>query len=163
MITITKEFTFDMAHRLPNHEGKCKNLHGHTYKMHLTFMGDLNKVKGDSSEGMLIDFKDLKAIANEFIDKTMDHYCMVYKDDTALKDFLMRNGFATTIVPFIPTAENMCKWVFEQLEPKYSEIMLKKDWWETGDHIPRLISVKIWETPTSFAEYTSLNLSTFNK
>ena len=55
---ITKEFTFDAAHKLDWHQGKCKNLHGHTYKLQVTVVGELNK------NGIVIDFGDLKNIVN---------------------------------------------------------------------------------------------------
>lgn len=63
---VTKIFTFDSAHYLPEHKGKCKNLHGHTYHLHVTVEGEINK------EGFVIDFGSLKEIMTPVIDR-LDH------------------------------------------------------------------------------------------
>lgn len=64
---ISKEFTFDSCHNLPFHQGKCKNQHGHTYKLIVTIQGELDK------NGLLIDFGDLKSIVNDSIIEVYDH------------------------------------------------------------------------------------------
>lgn len=73
MILATKIFRFEACHHLPNYDGKCKNPHGHSYKLEVTVFGDMNKEKGHPKEGMLIDFKDLKAIVNEKVVDIYDH------------------------------------------------------------------------------------------
>ena len=77
IIKTTKSFTFDAAHFLPNHKGKCANMHGHTYRLDVTVVGNQGKLSlGGSDEGMVIDFADLKAAVKvEVIDK-MDHQVM---------------------------------------------------------------------------------------
>lgn len=82
-ITITKEFSFEAAHKLNWHNGHCANLHGHSYKLFVSAKGELNE------NGLLMDFGDLKTLVNELIIKKYDH------------SFL--NDYFTD-----PTAENMC-------------------------------------------------------
>jgi 6-pyruvoyltetrahydropterin/6-carboxytetrahydropterin synthase len=92
-----KEFTFDAAHRLDNHEGNCKNLHGHTYKLHVGVYGPIINEPGAPDDGMVLDFAELKSIVKtEIIDK-LDHQ------------------FINEILPFRPTAENMAVWMVQVL------------------------------------------------
>ena len=73
MIRITKIFTFETAHVLYNYDGKCKNMHGHSYKLFVTVKGtpinDINNVKN----GMVVDFGDIKKIVKEEIVDVWDH------------------------------------------------------------------------------------------
>lgn len=77
---VFKTFTFDAAHKLPNYEGKCKNLHGHTYKLEVSVMGDINK-----ETGMVIDFVDLSKIVKENIIEKCDHAYLndIFENPTA--------------------------------------------------------------------------------
>jgi len=140
-MTVTKEFTFDMAHRLPNHEGKCKNIHGHTYKLQVTVEGSIKGVRsvGDSDEGMVIDFKQFKEIVNKFINDHLDHYYLSYSGDHAVNKFMREQKFLLTVVDFIPTAENMVNWIEKELGQRFFRIGLS------------VFQIKLWETPTSFA------------
>lgn len=101
---LTKEFTFDSAHKLDWHEGKCKKLHGHTYRLEITIKGEVNK------KGIIIDFADVKEIVNKNVIKILDH--------ENLND-IMKN----------PTAENIVIWIWDKLkcELNLHEIKL----WET--------------------------------
>lgn len=67
MVQITKRFTFEAAHKLPWHGGKCKHLHGHSYKLEVTLEGELNE------NDIVIDFDDLTVIVNEMVVKRFDH------------------------------------------------------------------------------------------
>ena len=71
MFKIAKEFNFDMAHMLDGHDGKCKNLHGHTYKLQVEVAGEL--VADGAKRGMVMDYADLKAIVKTHILDPMDH------------------------------------------------------------------------------------------
>ena len=62
---ITKIFTFDSSHMLDGHDGKCQNLHGHTYKLKITVSDGI--IKGGAKDGMVMDFTDLKAIVKQHI------------------------------------------------------------------------------------------------
>ena len=89
------------------HKGLCKNLHGHTYKMEVKIEGDL--IKYGSSNGMVIDFGDLKEILMQEIDEVYDHSFTIWKEDYFIdmfkswKDF---EGQKINVVDFVPTAEN---------------------------------------------------------
>ncbi len=109
MISVTKIFNFEAAHHLPNHEGKCKNIHGHNYKLEVTFSGD-RKIEGNS-KGMIIDFSDLKKIVDSVIIDRVDH--------KNLNDI-----FAN------PTAENM---VFAFVDWIRNSQLSKLKLWETDD------------------------------
>lgn len=87
---ITKEFTFDAAHFLTNYHGKCENLHGHTYKLHVTVEGDIKE------NGLVIDFIKLKDFVNKKIINKLDH--------SNLNDFFEN-----------PTAELVAKWIWGEL------------------------------------------------
>lgn len=142
---VTKQIEWDMGHRVLNHHSKCRNLHGHRYKAEICLEGDLVSKEGDSSEGMVIDFGDIKSIAMTYIHDVLDHGFMVWKKDKVMLDFFSKNTDQKhIIVPFTPTAENISAWIFEQLEAKYV------DTFKTG---LRLESVKLWETPTSMVIY----------
>lgn len=135
MFTITKEFKWDMAHRLPNHEWKCFNVHWHTYKALITFRGV--KVHEDwAEEWMVKDFWNLKPV-KEWIDENRDHAYVWKKWDEVL-EFLKEKGYKTFEFDVSPTAELMSKYLFETIA---KDIM----WIE---------AVTVYETPTSYATYT---------
>lgn len=123
-VLVSKEFTFDAAHHLHHYEGKCKNLHGHTYKVVFGVSGL------PDSTGMVLDFADLRRIWKERIEIYLDHQ---YLNET---------------LPLMnTTAENIVVWLFEQMDSALSSPAYR-------DHIlgGRTEFVKLYETPTSFAE-----------
>jgi len=91
---VKKEFTFDAAHYLEKYHGKCERLHGHTYRLAVTVKGE------PDSEGMVMDFLELKAIVKEKVLSALDHSCL------------------NDMVPQ-PTTENMVLWIKEKLEPEF--------------------------------------------
>ena len=136
MTTVTKTVRFDAAHILTNHEGLCKNLHGHTYRV------DVSVTAADAGDGrdMVIDFKDLKRIATETICSRFDHafvYNTESKGECEIAAVVERNGMRTVAIPFRSTAENLARHFYEALKPL----------------IPDLSAVKVWETADSCAEY----------
>ena len=142
---IGKVIQWDMGHRVLNHRSVCKGLHGHRYKAEICVKGDLIKEKGVSEEGMVIDFADIKKVALKFIQEELDHAFMVWdKDDELLEFFKNSDGHKPVIVPFTPTAENVAAYIFKELKDKFTDVF------QTG---LRLQSVKLWETPTSYALY----------
>jgi len=130
---IAKVFDWEMGHRLPFHKGKCKNLHGHSYKLRLEVEGDLDE------QGMLIDFYDVKKIVNPIIEN-LDHACMVYKDDKDLIDALVKLNSKFVIVNFHSTAENICKYFVDEIKKLSLPENIKK------------ITARIYETEDSYAE-----------
>lgn len=140
---ITKILERDMGHRVPNHESKCRNLHGHRYKAEITLEGDVIGEKGVSSEGMVIDFSHIKRIAGGFIDEVLDHGYMCQEGDV-VGDVVEAQGWKLQRVPFVPTAENIVAWLFDKLQPTFEDTYGTK---------LQLASIRLYETPTSYVDY----------
>ncbi|KGQ49725.1 6-carboxytetrahydropterin synthase QueD [Gallibacterium anatis] len=139
MLKVAKEFSFDMAHLLDGHDGKCQNLHGHTYKLQVIVSGETED--NGAKKGMVIDFADLKRAVNELIISPMDHafiYDQSSERETKIAQLLQQLNSKTFALPVRSTAENLAQFIFQRLQEN------------VGFH---LHSVRLWETPTSFAEY----------
>lgn len=123
MHRLTVEDHFDSAHFLRNYIGKCANVHGHMWRVQVCIMGDVLQ-----QNGILADFKILKSILHEFLDK-LDHQLI-----NEIKPFDSMN----------PTAENLAKYIYEQLWGDFLKIenIIGIDW------------VKVWETPACCSEYS---------
>ena len=138
----------DTGHRVPNHKSKCRHLHGHRYRWEAELEGDVVTQEGTSDEGMLMDFSDVSAILNQYIHDVVDHAFIVYEGDkdalTALSH--MGDEHRTLVVPFIPTAENLAKWAFEQVESRISS--------SYGNSL-KLHAFHVRETPKSWASWYS--------
>ncbi len=106
--TISKTFRWEMAHRLPFHDGGCRNIHGHSYAMTVELSGEPDK------NGMVLDYFDLTAICEPVI-KEIDHAFLCDNSDTEVKTFLLEKGYKTVCVDFPTTAENIAAWFFERL------------------------------------------------
>ena len=144
---IGKVIQWDMGHRVLNHRSVCKGLHGHRYKAEICVEGDLVEKKDASEEGMVIDFADIKKTAQNFVQEELDHAFMVWEKDIELLEFFKNSkGHKPVIVPFTPTAENVAAYIFNQLKDKFTDVF------KTGLHLQ---SVKLWETPSSYALYES--------
>ena len=136
----------DTGHRVPNHSSKCKHLHGHRYRWEAELEGDVVSVAGVSEEGMLIDFSEISAILTTYIHDIVDHAFLVYENDTDCMDALriMGGGHRTVPLPFIPTAENLAKWAYDQVSPH-----LKTSY---GNRL-KLTAMHVRETPKSWASW----------
>ena len=130
---IAKEFRWEMGHRLKFHKGKCKNLHGHSYKMTVELEGELN------SEGMVLDYYDLKAIVKPIIEE-LDHAFMVNKADTDLLNILKQMESRLVLVDFESTSENICLYLLDKLKNSGLPSNVSK------------VRVRIYETGTAYAE-----------
>ncbi|KGQ54795.1 6-carboxytetrahydropterin synthase QueD [Gallibacterium anatis] len=139
MLKVAKEFSFDMAHLLDGHDGKCQNLHGHTYKLQVIVSGETEN--NGAKKGMVIDFADLKRAVNDLIISPMDHafiYDQSSERETKIAQLLQQLNSKTFALPVRSTAENLAQFIFQRLQEN------------VGFH---LHSIRLWETPTSFAEY----------
>lgn len=152
LFVASKEIEFDAGHRVPNHRSKCHNPHGHRYRVRANASGPLCQEAGDSSEGMVVDFGDLKELLTTRVHDVLDHGFMVYADDRMMLNALhpastLGSGpdWKVIVLPFVPTAENLAKWVFDQVQPE-----LQDRWGE----LLCLTSIDLWETPTSLARYS---------
>jgi 6-pyruvoyltetrahydropterin/6-carboxytetrahydropterin synthase len=145
MLTITRKLEFDAGHRIPNHRSQCRNLHGHRYVLELTLEGTVIEQAEHSSEGMLMDFSDIKTIAKAHIVDPWDHAFLVYEGDQQLLPFLKSlNDHKTVILPAIPTAENLVKIIYDILKPQYQA--------QFGNLL-KLSKVRLYETPNCWADY----------
>ena len=142
---IGKVIQWDMGHRVLNHRSICKGIHGHRYKAEICVEGELIDQSGASEEGMVIDFADIKRTAQKLIQEELDHAFMVWDKDKELLEFFKHSkGHKPVIVSFTPTAENVAVYIFHILKDKFSDV------YKTGLHLQ---SIKLWETPTSYALY----------
>ena len=140
---ITKIIQWDMGHRILNHRSVCKGLHGHRYKAEITVEGKLVNSSNKSEHGMVMDFADIKSIAKTEIHDKLDHGFMVWeKDDELIEFFRHSEGHKMIKVSFTSTAENVAQYIFDTMSKKLS------DKFDTG---LKLASVKLWETPSSYA------------
>jgi len=121
-------------------------MHGHRYRWEAELEGDVVTLGGVSEEGMLMDFSDVSAILNEYIHDVVDHAFIVYERDKEALIALSHMGdeHRTLIVPFIPTAENLAKWAFEQVETHISS--------SYGNSL-KLHAFHVRETPKSWASW----------
>ena len=148
---IVKIIQWDMGHRVLHHRSICRGLHGHRYKVEICISGALVSKPDVSEEGMVIDFADIKKISNHFIHEKLDHAFMVWeKDEELIRFFNQSKGHKPVIVPFTPTAENVAAYIFNRLQDKFQDV------YKTGLH---LHSIKLWETPTSYALYEKGDLN----
>jgi len=141
-IRITKEFSFETGHALYGYDGKCKNVHGHSYKLSVTVIGvpisDRNNVKF----GMVIDFSDLKKIVKEEIVDHFDH-ATVFNQTTPhieLANELIDRGHHVILVDYQPTSENMVIDFAQKIKSRLPKTI-------------ELHSLKLQETDTSFAQW----------
>lgn len=105
VVRITKEFTFEMAHALSEHNGKCSNIHGHSYQLAVTVKGKPCSKPDDPESGMVMDFARLKQIVKEEIIEPLDHAFVVSRYD---RRFTGLSGKIKVVeVPYHPTCENM--------------------------------------------------------
>lgn len=142
MIRITKIFTFETAHVLYNYDGKCKNMHGHSYKLFVTVKGtpinDINNVKN----GMVVDFGDIKKIVKEEIVDVWDH-AVLLNALTPHKEFgedLAQKGHKVIECNYQPTCENMLYEIAEKIKNKLPS------------HV-QLAYLKLHETENSYGEW----------
>jgi 6-pyruvoyltetrahydropterin/6-carboxytetrahydropterin synthase len=163
---ITKHIEIDAAHRIPDHRSKCRNIHGHRYRIEVACVGDANTVKGPT-EGMAggLDFGFLKDELVQQIDVPCDHGMILsaadmlfhqfcdYEQRCLVLDIMKTQGASTTIsplagklyvVPFVPTAEELARHWYDRLAPR---IALR-----SADQA-RLLRVTVHETPTATARY----------
>lgn len=136
----------DTGHRVPNHKSKCRHFHGHRYRWEAELEGEVVQEEGVSEEGMLIDFGDVSSILEEHIHDVVDHAFVVYERDEEAIEVLsaLSSDHRTVVVPFIPTAENLAKWAFEQVSPHIRS--------SYGNTL-RLSAMHVRETPKSWASW----------
>lgn len=142
MIRITKIFNFETAHVLYNYDGKCKNMHGHSYKLFVTVKGNPIKDLDHHKNGMVVDFGDIKKIVKEEIVDIWDHAVLVNGDSPhkLLGESLESQGHKVIFCDYQPTCENMLYDIASKIQSKLpSEI--------------QLAYLKLHETENSYGEW----------
>ncbi|HEX5317286.1 MAG TPA: 6-carboxytetrahydropterin synthase, partial [Candidatus Kapabacteria bacterium] len=110
---ISKDFRWEMAHRLPEHSGGCRNVHGHSYRMWIELAGEPDE------QGMLLDYFTLKEIIDPLVAE-IDHAFLCDRSDKLIVEFLKSSGLKAVYVDFPTTAEHIAKWFFERLVTLFS-------------------------------------------
>lgn len=147
-IRITKQFSFETGHALYGYDGKCKNVHGHSYKLSVTVIGTPIADASHVKFGMVIDFTDLKKIVREEVVDLFDHATVFNKNTphVELAEQLKSRGHHVILVDYQPTSENMVIDFAHKIQTRLPEGIA-------------LHSLKLQETESSFAEwYASDNL-----
>jgi len=141
MITCTRRFNFDSAHRVMEHEHKCKLLHGHRYVVEATFTApSLDNL------GRIVDFSVIKQLLGEWLDDNFDHNTILHQNDTLLGSQIASiTGQKIYYLPYNPTAENIALYLYKKICP---QLFVK--------HNIRCIAVKVFETPNCTAEINDL-------
>ncbi|WP_431167374.1 6-pyruvoyl trahydropterin synthase family protein [Tenacibaculum halocynthiae] len=141
-IRITKQFSFETGHALYGYDGKCKNVHGHSYKLSVTVIGEPISDTSNVKYGMVIDFGDLKKIVKEDIVDVFDHATVFNKNTphVELAKELQNRGHHVILVDYQPTSEMMIIDFASKIKKRLPGNI-------------KLHSLKLQETDTSFAEW----------
>jgi len=148
---INKRFTFDAAHQLPSHDGKCARLHGHTYAVEVTLSGPVRSPDGYPDESMVVDFYQVSKVFKDTIEALCDHRFMiplrhprvrVEHQGELLAVLLNTSRYVLEPQNFalLPidntTAECLSAWMLDTMRQQ----------------LPQTVAVRVYETPTSYAE-----------
>lgn len=141
-IRITKQFSFETGHALYGYDGKCKNVHGHSYRLDVTVIGKPISDNSNVKFGMVIDFGDLKKIVKEEVVDVFDHATVFNKNTphVELAKELENRGHNVLLVNYQPTSEMMVIDFAEKIKKRLPNNI-------------ELFSLKLQETATSFAEW----------
>ena len=141
-IRITKEFTFETGHALYGHDGKCKNIHGHSYKLSVTVLGNPVLDSNDPKLGMIMDFSDLKKIVKEEIVDRFDHATIFNKNTPhiELANNLKSLGHNVVLVDYQPTSEMLVTDFADKIKNRLPKNI-------------KLFSLKLRETASCYAEW----------
>ncbi len=143
ILRVTKEFHFEGAHALAGYDGKCRHIHGHSYKLFVTLKGKPLASGQNPKTGMVMDFSDLKKIVNDNIIDIYDHALILREDATLAKE--ISDQYKNVIVtPFQPTCENLVLHFVNEIKMHIPE--------ETS-----LYSVRLYETSTSYVEWIAVD------
>lgn len=139
-LRITKEFRFEGAHALLDYDGKCRHIHGHSYRLMITVEGVPSLREGDPKIGMIMDFGDLKDVVETHIVKHFDH-ALLLRRNAPLAEEISGAYQNVLLLDFQPTCE--------QLTLHFTDILKKIITLPNS-----LYSVRLYETPTSWCEWT---------
>ncbi|MGB0868249.1 MAG: 6-pyruvoyl trahydropterin synthase family protein [Flavobacteriales bacterium] len=137
-VRLSKEFTFESAHALDGYDGKCVNIHGHSYELIVTVKGTPISDENHVKLGMVMDFSELKSIVKDNIISVFDH-ALILKSDSRFRGIEEKHQ-NVVYKPYQPTCENMII--------DFAEILLEK----LPNHV-KLHALLLRETGTSYAEW----------
>jgi 6-pyruvoyltetrahydropterin/6-carboxytetrahydropterin synthase len=141
---ITRRLEFDAGHRIPNHDSQCKHLHGHRYVLEVMLSGDVITTDGVAEQGMVMDFSEVKAIAQRHLIDTWDHAFLAWRGDRSVVEFLgTLPGHKTVLFDAPPTAEHLATVAFRILDHFYRD--------QYGNNL-KLERVRLYETPNCWAD-----------
>lgn len=141
-IRITKQFSFETGHALYGYDGKCRNVHGHSYRLSVTVIGSPISDSNNIKFGMVIDFSDLKKIVKEEIVDVFDHATVFNKNTPhiELAKELSDRGHNVILADYQPTSEMMVIDFAQKIKKRLPQNI-------------SLHSLRLQETATSFAEW----------
>ena len=141
---ITRRLEFDAGHRIPNHESLCRHLHGHRYALEVTLAGEPIAAPGDARQAMLMDFSEVRAIAQREVVDAWDHAFLAWREDRLVVEFLEKLPHHRTVLfDEPPTAEHLAQAAFRLLQRAYAN--------RYGNGL-RLTRVRLYETPNCWAD-----------
>ena len=144
MITCTRRLEFDAAHRIINHESKCKMLHGHRYVLEVTFTA-----KKLDDLGRVIDFGSVREVLGSWIDEHLDHNTILSIEDKKLGEKIAsETGQKIYYLDENPTAENIASHLLEKICPR---LFAQKD--------VKCVAIRLYETPNCYVDVESGNQS----
>ena len=137
MIYCTRRIEFDAAHRILNHESKCKMLHGHRYVLEASF-----EAKDLDNLGRVIDFGEIYKVLGDWIDQNLDHNTILFEEDRNLGEEIAKiTGQKIYYMNQNPTAENIALHILNDICPTlFANIEAK------------CVKIKLYETPNCYVE-----------
>jgi 6-pyruvoyltetrahydropterin/6-carboxytetrahydropterin synthase len=141
---ITRRLEFDAGHRIPDHQSQCRHLHGHRYAIEITLSGEIINLAGSPSNGMVMDFSDIKILARQHLVDAWDHAFLAWRQDRTVVEFLgSLPSHKTVLFDVVPTAENLARVAFATLDAVYRDTF--------GNHL-QLERIRLYETPNCWAD-----------
>ena len=143
IIRVTKSFTFEMAHALAGYDGDCHNIHGHSYKLHVTLRGMPLDESGNPKDGMVMDFSILKKLVKENVLDTYDHALVLNASTSSQVVAELSKHYRKVVsLPFQPTCEHLLLDIVEKVQLNLPPAV-------------ELFMARLFETETAFAEWCS--------
>lgn len=133
---IGKEYKWEMSHRLPFHDGPCKNIHGHTYKLIVELEGELNEYS------MVIDYYDVDRIFKPILHR-LDHAFLCDSNDLETIEFLKNNDYKYEITNYLTTSENLVSYFLDIASNEFSKFENLYS-----------ITIRVYETADAYAQRT---------
>ena len=138
MIVAERYHDISCGHRVVGHEGKCRYLHGHNYRIHFTVATEqLDDI------GRVVDFSVIKSTLCQWLEEHVDHKFLIWEKDELLPALRTITADSLVVVPFNPTAENIAQYLVEEIGPA-----------QLKDYAVKLLSCKVEETAKCSASYT---------